>query len=54
MSLPGMLTACNDGRAYIRSAAWLIFFPGLAIFGTVLGFNPLGGGLREVLDVRAR
>ncbi len=53
-STPSWGKMLNDGRAYIRSAAWLIFFPGLAIFGTVLGFNLLGDGLREALDVRSR
>ncbi len=53
-STPSWGKMLNDGRAYIRSAAWLIFFPGLAIFGTVLGFNLLGDGLREALDVRTR
>src|SRR5258708_27570186 len=53
-STPSWGKMLNDGRAYIRSAAWVIFFPGLAIFGTVLGFNLLGDGLREALDVRTR
>ncbi len=33
---------------------WLTLFPGLAIFGTVLGFNLLGDGLRDLLDPRLR
>ncbi len=53
-STPSWGKMLNDGLAYIRSAQWLIFFPGLAIFGTVLGFNLLGDGLREALDVRTR
>ncbi|WP_223478520.1 ABC transporter permease [Oricola indica] len=31
---------------------WLSFFPGLAIFLTVLGFNLFGDALRDVLDPR--
>lgn len=31
---------------------WMSFFPGLAIFFTVLGFNLLGDALRDVLDPR--
>ena len=33
---------------------WLAFFPGLAITLTVLGFNLLGDGLRDILDPRLR
>ena len=32
----------------------MITFPGLAILPTVLGFNLLGDGVRDVLDLRAR
>ncbi len=53
-STPSWGKMLNDGRAYIRSAAWLVFYPGLAIFLTVLGFNLLGDGLRDALDVRSR
>ncbi|MBI3961685.1 MAG: ABC transporter permease [Deinococcus sp.] len=42
------------GRSFLRTAPWLSFFPGLAIFLTVLGFNLLGDGLRDALDVRLR
>ncbi|MEB3756395.1 MAG: ABC transporter permease [Desulfurococcales archaeon] len=43
-----------DGSQYFPNAWWLIFFPGLAIFLTVLGFNLLGDVLRDVLDPRTR
>ena len=33
---------------------WLSIVPGLAIFLTVLGFNLLGDGLRDVLDPHLR
>jgi peptide/nickel transport system permease protein len=33
---------------------WYSAFPGLAIFLTVLGFNLLGDGLRDILDRRSR
>jgi peptide/nickel transport system permease protein len=42
------------GRDFIRSAWWIMAFPGLAIAITVLGFNLLGDGLREALDPRQR
>ncbi len=44
----------NESRAYIRSAWWMPFFPGMAIMLTVLGFNLLGDGLRDALDVRSQ
>ena len=42
------------GREYnnIQNAPHLIFFPGIAITLTVLGFNLLGDGLRDAFDPR--
>ncbi len=40
------------GRDYLHMAWWLSLFPTLAILGTVLAFNLLGEGLRDVLDPR--
>jgi ABC-type dipeptide/oligopeptide/nickel transport system permease subunit len=37
-------------RNNILSAPHLLFFPGIAIMITVLGFNLLGDGLRDALD----
>ncbi|CAH1688124.1 Peptide/nickel transport system permease protein [Hyphomicrobiales bacterium] len=48
----GMMIA--EGRSYIREAAWLTIFPGVAIAVTVLGLNLLGDGLRDVLDPRVK
>ena len=39
-------------RNLFFSAPHLIFFPGLAITFTVLGFNLLGDGIRDALDPR--
>lgn len=39
-------------RNQVFSAPHLVFFPGLAIMLTVLGFNLLGDGLRDALDPR--
>lgn len=44
----------NEHRALAENAPWLILYPGLAIALTVLGFNLLGDGLRDVLDPRFR
>jgi len=41
-----------DARQHIYESAGGVFFPILAIFITVTGFNLLGDGLRRVLDVR--
>lgn len=40
----------SGGRNYMLSAWWIATFPGLAIVITVIGFNLLGDGLRDVLD----
>ncbi len=42
----------NEGRTYMESAPWLMVFPGLAIFITVVIFNMLGDSLRDILDPR--
>jgi peptide/nickel transport system permease protein len=47
-------TMLTDSTKYLRSAEWLIFFPGLAIVISAVGFNLLGDGLRESLDPRMR
>jgi peptide/nickel transport system permease protein len=44
----------SEGRKYIRDAWWYSTFPGLAILLTVVGFNLLGDGLRDILDPRSR
>jgi peptide/nickel transport system permease protein len=41
-------------RTYLPDWWWYSFFPGIAIFSTVLGFNLLGDGLRDVLDPQHR
>lgn len=41
-------------RTYMPDWWWYSFFPGAAIFLTVLGFNLLGDGLRDILDPRSR
>lgn len=42
----------NEGRQQFQSAPWLMAFPGLAIFITVVVFNLWGDALRDVLDPR--
>lgn len=45
-------TMLSDGKLYIYNAPWLATFPGIAISLTILGYNLLGDGLRDVLDPR--
>ncbi len=42
-----------QAQSYLTSAWWMAFFPGIAIFFAVLGFNLLGDGVREALDPKA-
>jgi len=44
----------SSGRTYFLTQWWITLFPGLAIFLTVLSFNLLGDGLREIMDPRMR
>jgi peptide/nickel transport system permease protein len=46
-----ILTQAKDN---IEVAWWLSLYPGLAIFLTVMGYNLLGEGLRDVFDPRRR
>ena len=39
-------------RNYITSAPWMVLFPALAFFISILGFNLFGEGLREILQKR--
>ncbi len=41
-------------RDKLRQAPWLSFYPGAAIFVTVLSVNLLGDGLRDALDPKLR
>ena len=43
-----------SGKDAIQIAWWLSFFPGCAILLTVLGYNLLGEGLRDILDPKSR
>ena len=43
-----------DGRAFFLAEPWIAFFPGLAIFFIVLGWNLVGDGLRDILDPQLR
>jgi peptide/nickel transport system permease protein len=42
------------GRNYLPDWWWYSVFPGMAIFLTVMGFNLVGDGLRDILDPKHR
>lgn len=42
----------SEGRQHLQTAPWLMIFPGLAIFISVVIFNLWGDALRDVLDPR--
>jgi ABC-type dipeptide/oligopeptide/nickel transport system permease subunit len=44
----------NDGRKFMEASPHVVIFPGATISLTVLGFNLLGDGLRDVLDPRLK
>lgn len=44
----------SDSRQFIQKAPWTVIFPGISIMLTVLGFNLVGDGLRDVLDPRMK
>ncbi|WP_226584610.1 ABC transporter permease subunit [Halobacillus litoralis] len=53
-STPEWGAMLSNGRSYLNNAPHVTFFPGLAIFLTVLAFNLLGDGLRDALDPKIR
>jgi len=44
----------TEGKDNIQLAWWLSLYPGLAILITVLGYNLLGEGLRDVFDPKLK
>jgi len=50
--IPSWGRMITEGQAYLATASrpWIYVFPGVALFLTVMGFNLLGDGLRDVLD----
>lgn len=44
----------SEGGKYFRIAPWLVLFPGTVIATTVVAFNLLGEGIRDVVDPNVR
>ncbi|WP_305063906.1 nickel transporter permease [Methanococcoides sp.] len=53
-SIPEWGSMLNDGRVFLIKAPYIMIFPGLMIMITVLAFNFLGDGLRDMMDQRIR
>ena len=49
---PSWGSMLNEGVQFLLVAPHMTTFPGLAIMTVVLGFNFLGDGLRDTLDVK--
>lgn len=47
-------TLANEGWRAYRTYPYLIFFPGIVLFFTILAFNFLGDGLRDALDPQTK
>lgn len=50
---PDLGSMVAEGARYMPDSWWLALFPAFAIFIAVLGFNLLGDGLRDALDIQA-
>lgn len=51
---PSWGSMLNIAQGYLNIEPMLAFWPGMAIFIVVLGFNLLGDGIREVLDPKLK
>ena len=51
---PAWGSMLQNSQLYLRQAPWFVFSPGVCIFLSVLAFNLIGDGLRDLLDVSGR
>jgi peptide/nickel transport system permease protein len=51
---PSWGSMLNQAQTLMSVAPYATFYPGMAIFLVVLGFNLLGDGLQQILDPRVR
>ncbi|HWH68671.1 MAG TPA: ABC transporter permease [Candidatus Sulfotelmatobacter sp.] len=51
---PAWGSALRFAQGFLTRAPWMAYFPGAAIFVTVLSINLLGDGLRDMLDPRMK
>ncbi|MCB0220913.1 MAG: ABC transporter permease [Chrysiogenetes bacterium] len=52
--VPSWGAMLDGGTDFLLVAPHVAFFPGAALFATILAFNFLGDGLRDLLDVKGR
>lgn len=52
--MPSWGSMLSDSRRYMELAPWTVIFPAIAIMISVLSFNILGDGLRDVLDPKLK
>ena len=50
--MPSWGNMLSNAQQYFFSAPWLVFFPGICIFITLMSFNMIGDGLRDAFDPR--
>ena len=53
-SVPSWGNMMAEGRTYLRTAEWIVVFPGILLTMTVMGINLGGDGLRDALDPKLR
>lgn len=51
---PAWGSSLRFAQGYLTIAPWMSYYPGLAIFVTVLSINLFGDGLRDMLDPRMK
>jgi peptide/nickel transport system permease protein len=51
---PAWGSMLQNSQLYLHQAPWFVLAPGICIFVTVLAFNLVGDGFRDVLDVSSR
>jgi len=52
--MPSWGNILMDGKNYMDTAWWIMLFPGLFIFISVLSYNMLADGLRNIFDPRMK
>jgi peptide/nickel transport system permease protein len=52
--IPSWGVMIADGRQFLMTAIWIIMSPGVALMLTVLAFNFIGDGLRDVFDPKMK
>ncbi len=54
LNTPSWGSMISEGRQYIATYPWTVLVPGAALMFTVLAFNFLGDGIRDILDPKSK